>query len=92
MDYKITNYSKLKAKQLNVEIVPSTNKNKKIDVYKNNKKVASIGALGYSDYPTYILKNGKSYADERKRLYNIRHKNDSGINGYYAKKNMMVIL
>ena len=86
MDYKITNYSKLKAKELNVRITPSTNKNKKIDVYKNNKKIASVGALGYSDYPTYILNNGKSYADQRKRLYNIRHKNDKSINGFYAKK------
>lgn len=86
MDYKITTYSKLKAKQLNVKITPSTNSKKKIDVYKNNVKIASVGALGYSDYPTYIIKNGKSYADERKRLYNIRHKNDKGINGFYAKK------
>ena len=86
MDYKITTYSKLKAKQLNVKIKPSTNSKKKIDVYKNNLKIASVGALGYSDYPTYIVNNGKSYADERKRLYNIRHKNDSGINGFYAKK------
>ena len=41
--YRITEYSKQKAKELDVEIKPSTRKHKKIDVYKNNKLVASIG-------------------------------------------------
>ena len=56
--YKITQYSKDKAKELNVTITPSTKPNKKIDVYKNNKKVASIGNINYFDYPSYIKKNG----------------------------------
>ena len=86
MSYHITNYSKNKAKELEVKIKPSTNKNKKIDVYKNNKKIASIGALGYPDYPTYIKSKGLEYANERKKLYNIRHKKDSSLNGFYAKK------
>ena len=34
--YHILNYSYTKAKQLNVDIKPSTKTNKKIDVYKNN--------------------------------------------------------
>ena len=45
MSYKITNYSYNQAKKLNVEIKPSTNKKKKIDVFKDNKKIASIGAI-----------------------------------------------
>ena len=87
--YQITNYTKQKAKELNVKIKPSSNPKKKIDVYKDNKKVASVGAMGYDDYPTYIIKKGKSYADERKRLYKIRHSKDKNIigsNGYYADK------
>ena len=36
--YKITDYSYTKAKKYGVEIFPSQNPNKKIDVYKNNKK------------------------------------------------------
>jgi hypothetical protein len=32
----------------------SKNKKKKIDVFKNDKKVASIGAIGYYDYPSYV--------------------------------------
>jgi hypothetical protein len=82
--YKITDYSFKKAKQLNVDILPSNNSNKKIDVYKNNKKIASIGDVNYSDYPNYILQKGKKYADERRRLYKTRHKKDSNVKGYYA--------
>ena len=36
--YHITNYSKNKAKELNVIIKPSKNKNKKLDVFKDGKK------------------------------------------------------
>ena len=85
MSYKIKNYSKQKAKNMNVEIKPSTNKNKKIDVFQNDKKIASIGAIGYLDYPTYLLKDGKVIADKRRELYHQRHQNDKGLNGKYAK-------
>ena len=78
-----------KAKQLNVTVKPSTNKNKKIDVFKDNKKIASVGLIGSSDYPTYIKTRGKQYADKRRALYKMRHENDRhniGSNGYYADK------
>ena len=85
MSYKITDYSYQKAKQLNVDIKPSTNKNKKIDVFKNNKKIASIGAIGYLDYPNFIKKNGLEYANQRKKLYKLRHKKDlNSKNGKWA--------
>ena len=87
--YNIKNYTKEKAKKLNVTIKPSTNKKKKIDVFKDNKKIASIGAIGYSNYPTYIENKGIKYADERRKLYKIRHSKDLkqiGSNGYYANK------
>ena len=90
MSYKITNYTKRQAKKLGVEVKPSSVKGKKIDVFnKKGKKIASVGALGYMDYPNYIKKKGKKYGDERRRLYKIRHKNDRnkrGTNGYYADK------
>ena len=87
MTYKITDYSYQQAKKLNVEIKPSSNKKKKIDVFKNDKKIASIGAVGYNDYPTFIIKKGLDYANQRKKLYRLRHKKDlnSG-NGYFANK------
>ena len=40
--YSITNYTKGKAKKLGVSVKHSTNKKKKIDVFKNGKKVARI--------------------------------------------------
>ena len=87
MPYKITDYSYDQAKKLNVEIKPSTNKKKKIDVYKNNKKIASIGAIGYNDFPTFIDKKGIEFANQRRKLYKIRHKKDlNSKNGYYANK------
>jgi hypothetical protein len=52
MTYTITKYSFDKAKRLGVEIVPSSVKNKKIDVYKNGIKVASIGDIRYTDFAT----------------------------------------
>jgi hypothetical protein len=85
--YKITAYSYKKAKKLGVTIKQSTTPKKKLDVFKNGKKVCSIGGIGYNDYPTYILKRGKSFANTRRKLYKIRHKKDkdSGC-GYYADK------
>tara|TARA_R110000782_G_C14807489_1_gene412443 strand:+ start:768 stop:1043 length:276 start_codon:yes stop_codon:yes gene_type:complete len=85
--YVITNYTKQRAKKLLVNVEISTKKNKKIDVIKNGKKIASIGAKGYNDYPTYLKSKGKKFADERRRLYRIRHKGENlkiGSPGYYA--------
>ena len=86
MPYKITNYSYNQAKKLNVEIKPSTNKKKKIDVYKNNEKIATIGAIGFLDYPNY-LKEDKNKAEVRRKLYKQRHEKDrhkKGTAGYFA--------
>lgn len=88
--YNITDYSKRQAIKLGVKIKPSTNKGKKIDVFDwNNNFITSIGAIGYKDYPTYLLEKGKKYADERRRLYRIRHEKDRnvlGSTGYYADR------
>ena len=57
MTYSITKYTYNKAKQFGVLVKPSTNKTKKIDVYKKIKgkehKVASVGAYGMNDYPIF---------------------------------------
>ena len=87
--YNITEYSYKQAKKLNVDIKPSTNKNKKIDVYKEGKKVASIGSITNYDYPTYIINKGKEYANKRRNLYKLRHKKDlnkPNSPGFYANK------
>jgi hypothetical protein len=70
------------AKKLGVEVKASKEKFKKLDVFKNGEKVASIGDIRYSDYLTHK-------DEERKRLYKQRHAKDrkvKGSAGYYADK------
>ena len=87
MSYTITNYSKQKAKEYGVIIKPSKKSNKKIDVYRDDKLIATIGAKGYKDYPTFMLEDGKAYADKKRNLYKKRHRKDlnSG-NGLWANR------
>lgn len=89
MPYNITRYTYKRAKKLGVTVKRSSNKTKKIDVFKNGEKVASVGAAGMNDFPTYINKRGMKYAKTRRRLYRIRHEKDrhvKGSAGYYADK------
>jgi hypothetical protein len=84
--YKITNYTLKRAKQMGLIVKPSSNKDKKLDVY---KKVATIGAKGMNDYPTYIKKNGIQFAKTRRLLYKMRHEKDRHVknsNGWFADK------
>ena len=53
MPYQIKANQRKRAAAIGVTIKPSNNKGKKLDVFKNDKKVASIGALGMSDFETY---------------------------------------
>lgn len=90
--YSISQYSKNQAKRLGVTIKRSTNPKKKIDVFKNGQKIASIGAIGYKDYPTYLAleKSGKvpkGTAKQKRKNYKSRHEKNrkvKGSNGYYA--------
>ena len=87
MVYHITNYTYKQAKKLGLKVKPSTNKTKKIDVYRKNVKIASVGAYGMNDFPTYIKLKGIKYAKTRRRLYKIRHNKDRHVKnspGYYA--------
>jgi hypothetical protein len=77
----------LNAKNIGVNITPSNVKNKKLSVYKNGVKVADIGSYGALDYSIYKSEFGINYANERKRLYKIRHqkyRNIKGTPAYYA--------
>lgn len=93
--YSITQYSRDQARKLGVTIRHSTNPKKKLDVFvplkkgKGERKVASIGARGMNDYPTYIQKFGNTFAKTRRRLYRIRHRKDltrKNTPGWYANK------
>lgn len=91
--YDIFPYTKRKAFMIGVKVKPSTRKGKKIDVFKGGKKVASVGAIGYKDYPTYmdLEKKGlvdKGTANKKRRAYKARHvyRNIKGSPAYYADR------
>jgi len=94
MSYVIKRYTRIQARKIGVTVKPSTRKGKKIDVFKDGKKVASVGALGYDDYPTFMKKERegkvpKGTAERRRKLYKIRHRKDRNVRGtpgYYADK------
>jgi len=79
--YKISEYTRKQAEKLNVKVKPSKKKNKKLDIYKNGDYILSVGDSRYKDYPFYIKKNGIEYANERRRLYKIRHAKTRGVVG-----------
>lgn len=90
--YRILTEQRKAARRLGVTIRPSTLKNKKIDVYKNGFKVASVGDIRYNDYWIYkrLEKQKKvkpGTADQRRELYKVRHGQECravGTPGYYA--------
>jgi hypothetical protein len=77
--YSITNYTRERAKKIGVTVKPSTSKDKKIDVFKKGEKIASVGAIGYMDYPTFIKEKGLHYANIHRKAYKQRHEKDRHI-------------
>jgi hypothetical protein len=75
--YHITDYTRQRASDINVEVKVSDNPKKKIDIYKNGKFIYSIGNINYKDFPTYLRENGEEYALRRKFLYHTRHTKNS---------------
>lgn len=74
--------AKRKASKLGVSVKLSTRKNKKLDVFKGDKKVASIGDSRYTDF---IQSGDKA----KRKAYKSRHANNRtkvGTAGYYADK------
>jgi hypothetical protein len=86
--YYILPYTYQRAKDLGVQVFPSDNPKYKIEVYdKDGIFITYAGAKGYSDFPHYIESHGETYANNRRRLYKIRHQKDRikvGSRGYYA--------
>ena len=77
--YKITEYSINQAKKYGYIIKSSSRRIKKIDVFLNGIFLGSIGDTSYSDYPSYIQSHGLDFANERRRLYHIRHRKDIAV-------------
>ena len=76
------------------EVSESNNKNKKLKVviYKDAVKIKTfhIGDTRYYDYISYYKNDGPSVANERRRLYLLRHhkedNNDFLTRGYWSVK------
>ena len=61
-------------------IKQSTNPSKKYMIkvnYNGQTKTVHFGGKTYNDYTIYYKEQGKEKADERKRLYIVRHKKDN---------------
>ena len=72
--YDILPYTERQAKKYGLQLRASRMGNYKIDVFNaKGEYLFSGGDRRYSDYPHYIKTHGKEYADERRRLYRIRH-------------------
>jgi hypothetical protein len=68
------------AKRIGVTVKPAKNLDKKLDVFRGDKKIASIGSANYEDYLQHR-------DEERRRLYRIRHQKYRTIKGtpsYYS--------
>jgi hypothetical protein len=85
--YKITPHSIKQAKRLGVDIKPSNEKNKKIDIYKDGRKLYAIGDIRYNDYGNYLLLGDTTLANKRRYLYHKRHGNPpKGTRSWWAKE------
>jgi len=73
--YKIQPHTLERAKELGLNVQPSSKKKYKIEVYDGTTGDFLFygGDSNYSDYPNYILTHGKAFADTRRRLYYKRH-------------------
>ena len=65
VNYNLTR-AKRNASKLGVTVKPSNRKNKKLDVFKNDKRLASIGDVNYEDYTKHQDK-------QRQKNYMSRH-------------------
>ena len=89
MAYQIKPAQRRRASAIGVTIKPSKVKNKKLDVFKGDKKVASIGFLGMGDYETFKKTKGLDFANKRRKAYKSRHQKTRtkvGTPSYYADK------
>jgi hypothetical protein len=83
--YKIKPYHLQQAKRLGVEIKPSNKKFFKLDIYKDNEYLTSIGDKRYLDYQLY-KEIDPELAERKRDLYRKRHKKDDGIRGIMARE------
>jgi len=74
--------AKKKAKSIGVDVEYSKNKEKKLDVIKNEKKVASIGARGMNDF----IQTGDKEARKRYKARHQKYRNKKNTPSYFSDK------
>ena len=87
MAYNVSLHTRRQAKKIGVTVKPSKVKGKKIDVFKNGQKIASVGAMGYDDYGTLIEKGQRQLAEKKRKAYKARHqktRTKKNSNSYFA--------
>jgi len=87
MSYVIREYTRRRASDLGVQVVPSNISSKKIDVVRDDKVIASVGAKGMGDYATYLETHDKEFAEIKRRLYkqrNERHRTIKNTPGWWG--------
>jgi hypothetical protein len=93
--YNISDKTYQIANEMGLQIFPSDNPNKKLEVY--DKKTGNFlfyaGASDYMDYHMYLAEEKKGLvpkgtADKRRKLYHIRHQKDieMGRKGYVVSR------
>ena len=83
--FEISDFELQNAKKLNVEIIPSTVKDKKLDVIRDGKYLFSIGNLLIPSYSDWKKSDGEIYAEQRKKLYwmkNLKNVPQDGLQFY----------
>ena len=82
--YKIKAQQRKRAKEIGVEIKPSTKGNFKLDVYSKGRPIASAGDKRFADFATYKETKGLAFANLRKQAYFRRHQSDKSLRGLLA--------
>jgi len=86
--YELQTRTERIADDLGVVIFPSDNPKYKLDLYDHRGRfMFRLGDSRYSDYPTYLKTHGKKFADNRRRLYMLRHHKEiekDGTRGWWA--------
>ena len=83
--YKIKPQQRKRAKEIGVEIRPSTKGNFKLDVYSKGRLLASVGHKQYADFATYKETKGLAHANLHRTAYFRRHQSDKSLRGLLAK-------
>ena len=83
MPFEITQEMYEEAELLRIEIRPSENRRKLIDVYKDGEYYCSIGAQNFVYYNELVEREGIDFATRKKEKILARYKNDCTLQTLY---------